>query len=440
MGPIYQNIRLSILLIAWVSAVVQIILGDAALMLANGAVCIYLVYLLMTLPMIKRGSFLIISFLGVLGYLTIHDATLDDAFATGRFVLIFAGLVPTMILAKSTASTMPSVQKTQDALAQLPPSSSAAGLQLAGHAFGAVINTGTFAMLSAALSPSSSPERRKVAALAALRGMNASAVWSPFFVAFAIGQSFIEPSAAWPAIGVGVLLALCFHAVSLPIFTPNLNLSVLNASLSCLKPISMRLMVVLATVLSVAIIFDYTALSAVVLVMPGLVVFQFFRQPQTVNAIITTTRTQLKFVGDDIVVISAAMILGALMTRTDGITTVLNLFTTDVFPAYIALMISPVAMMLASVVGIHPVISSTVLLALFSGAGSSATPFLLMQAHLLGWATGTMSSIASLSVITCSSLYRIPSRQLAMGANLYVSFGFAVIGGMILTGIHYAIS
>lgn len=434
----FQQFRLSLLMIAWVMAVVQIMLGDAALAMANIAVIIYGVYLLLTLPLIKRGSVLIISFLLVLGVLTIHQVTWDDVFATGRFVLIFAGLVPTMILAKSTASTMPSVQRTQQALANLPPENAAAGLQLAGHAFGGVINTGTFAMLSAALAPSSSIERRRIAALAALRGMNASAVWSPFFVAFAIGQSFIEPSAAWPAIAVGAVLALGFHAITLPIFTPRLTMATVRASLACLKPVSMRLVVVLVTVLGVALLFNFTALSAVVVVIPFLVLVQFFRQPQTVTTIITTTRRQMMQVADDIVVISAAMILGFLVTRTDGITTILALFTSDTFPAYIALILTPVMMMLASVVGIHPVISSTVLLALFSGTGSAATPFLLMQAHLLGWATGTMSSMASLSVITCSTLYRVPSRQLAMGANLYVAFGGALGGGMVLTGLHYA--
>lgn len=436
----YHNLRLILLLIAWCVAVAQIIIGDALTPIANIAVVLYGIYLLLSLPLIKRGSFIIISFLALLGYLTIHHITWDDVFAAGRFVLIFAGLVPTMILAKSTANTMPSVQRTQKALAKLKPENSAAGVQLAGHAFGAVINTGTFAMLAASLSPDSSQERRRTVALASLRGMNASAGWSPFFVAFAIGQSFIEPSAAWPAIGVGVGLAIMFHAVTLPIFSPGLTLTMLRESLACLKPISLRLLFVLVTVLSCALIFNFTALSAVVAVMPALVLLQFMRQPQTVRTIITTTRDQLKSVGDDIVVISAAMILGFLVTRTDGIATILSLLDTDTFPAYTALMATPVLMMLTSVVGIHPVISSTVLLAIFSGAGSSATAFLLMQAHLLGWATGTMSSIASLSVITCTTLFRVPSKQLAMGKNLYIAFFYALIGGAVLTAIHYAIN
>ena len=429
----FQNLRLVLLLLAWAAAILQILFGAAVTSVSNAAVGVYLIYLLITLPLIKKGSVIIIGFLGLIGVLTIHEISQEVIFDAGRFVLIFAGLVPTMILAKSTASTMPSVVKTQERLAALPPKQSSAGLQIAGHAFGGVINTGTFAMLSAALPPSSSKERRQIAAMAALRGMNASAVWSPFFVAFAIGQSYIEPAASWWAIAVGVMMALLFNAVTLPIFTKGLNLQVLKASLNCLQPVAIRLLVVLASVLAVALIFNFTALSAVVATMPVLILVQFWRQPQNVKTIINLTTTSLKGISDDIVVISSAMILGFLVTRTDGIATILALISADTFPAYIALVITPVAMMLASVVGIHPVISSTVLLSLFSRAGSDAAPFLLMQAHLLGWATGTMSSIASLSVITCSTLYRVSGRDLAMGANMITAFGFALFGGILLS-------
>ena len=429
----FQSFRLVLLLCAWVAAIIQIIFGDTVVSLSNTAVGVYLLYLMITLPFLKKGSFVIIGFLCLIGVLTIHSVTEDVIFAAGRFVLIFAGLVPTMILAKSTASTMPSVIKTQDRLAALRPEHSAAGLQIAGHAFGAIINTGTFAMLSAALPPSSSETRRRIAAMAALRGMNASAVWSPFFVAFAVGQSYIEPAAAWWAIAVGVVMALMFNSVTLPIFTKGLNLAILKASLHCLQPVAMRLLVVLASVLGVALIFNFTALSAVVLTMPALILLQFWRQPQNIQTIIDRTATSLKNISDDIVVISSAMILGFLVTRTDGIATILALISTETFPAYIALITTPVVMMLASVIGIHPVISSTVLLSIFSGAGSDATPFLLMQAHLLGWATGTMSSIASLSVITCSTLYKVSTRDLAMGANMITAFGYALIGGVLLS-------
>ena len=99
----------------------------------------------------------------------------------------------------------------------------------------------------------------------------------------------------------------------------------------------------------------------------------------------------------------------------------------------------PIMMMLLSVIGIHPVITSTTLLAIFSGGGADVHPALLVQAHLVGWGAGTMSSVASLSVLSCATLYRVPTRQLVFGANIISGFGYAVVGGVGLALINMLI-
>lgn len=436
MSAAYQHIRMILLLLAWLAAIMQVIFGDAMMGLMTAAAYIFGLYIVLSLPLINRGSVMILAFLGLLGVMILPEVSRADLEAAGRYILIFAGLVATMILAKTTAQTMPSVRRTQDALADLPREKRAVGLQLAGHAFGGVINTGAFAMLSAALPRNANHQSRLEAAQAALRGMNSSVVWSPFFVSFAVGQVFIDARSAWMAIGVGVITSFLFMMVTLPAFTPKLNMKVVRASLGCLRPVSMRLLFVLVSVLAAALIFDLTALSAVVVVMPVIILIQFARQPQNVREILTLTRRSLHQVGDDIVVITAAMILGFLVTRTDAIAPFLAMMPTDGFPAAVALIATPVVMCLASFIGVHPVITSTFLLSLFSGGGSDVAPFLLMQAHMIGWGAGTMSSLASLSVISCSTLYQVPTRELALGANAYAALGFAVFGGVMLSFVN----
>ena len=435
-----KSFRVFLLLAAWGLAVAQVVTWGEWQWIGNLGGAIFITYLILTLPYLKRDSVLIIGFITLLGFLFVREIPAAEIWQGGsRFILIFAGLVPTMALVKATAMTMPSVQRTQQELANLPAESSAAGLQLAGHAFGGIINTGTFAILSAALPPKSSFERRRLSAMATLRGMNAAAVWSPFFVAFAIGQIFTGAHASWQAIGYGVLTALVFTIASLFVFTPGLTFSIIRQSLACLKPVSLRLFTVLFSVLAVALALNFTALSAVVAVMPVLVMIQFFRQPQFIRRIVDDTHQSIRGMADDLVVIGSAMMLGYLVTRTDAISQILIYMPTDTFPAAVALITTPVLMMLGSVIGIHPVISSTILLALFSGSGSSAHPALLMQSHLIGWAAGTMSSIASLSVITCTTLYNVPGRDLALGANVYTAFALAFGGGVMLTVVNMMI-
>ena len=94
-------------------------------------------------------------------------------------------------------------------------------------------------------------------------------------------------------------------------------------------------------------------------------------------------------------------------------------------------MITPLVMMVASLVGVHSVISSVALLSVFSNGNADVHPALLMQAHLIG--------VASLSAITCANLFNIPIRQIVLGPNLLATLGYAVLGGPVLSLVNLAL-
>ena len=170
--------------------------------------------------------------------------------------------------------------------------------------------------------------------------------------------------------------------------------------------------------------------------MPLLVAAQFFRHPGNISTILQETKNSMIATADDLLIISMAMLIGYFATRTGAFSTLVIGFYGGVIPGYIAIILTPLGMMLASVFGVHPIISSTVMLAVFSGGQADAHPALLMQAHLIGWGAGTMSSLASLSVITCANLFKVPSRQLVLGPNLWAALAYALIGGIILSVIN----
>jgi hypothetical protein len=430
-------IRFGLLCAVWLAALIHIVAGEYALPLINLGVLLFAIFVLLTLPKMRRDSLVIMVLLGFVAWLLLdHIPTADEWFEAGRSVLIFAALLPTMTLVRATAETMPSVHKTQDALAALPPEASSGGLQIAGHVFGGVINTGTFAMLSAALPPDSNLQRRKLAAEAALRGMVSSCVWSPFFVAFAIGQTFVPVDQSWIAITMGLVTAVIFALITVPLFSQHFSFAQLRLSLACLQPVSMRLLIVLVAVIATAVIFNLTALSTVVIVMPCLVMIQFVRHHRNISVILKNTRHAMTNIGDDIVIITVAMIVGFFAIQTNVLQTLVVSLYVGVIPGWFALIATPTLMMMASVVGVHPVITSTALLAIFSRGGADVQPALLMQSHLIGWGAGTMASVASLSVITCASLYNVTSRDLVLGSNLPTAFCYAFGGGVILALIN----
>ena len=439
-----SNIRLGLLCTAWVAALVQVLCGTLStnaetinflnIAVVNLGVFAFAGFIILTLGRLRHDSIFILALLILVCWVLLdHLPDTSEWLEGGRYVLIFTALLPTMALVRATALLMPSVHRTQEALGQLPASAISGGFHLAANVFGGVINTGALALLSAAVPKNADNAHRKIAAEAALRGMVTAAAWSPFFIAFAIGQGFVGKHHSFTAIAIGAVTAITFAAVSLPLFNQAFSLVQFKMTLSCLKPILFRLSIVLGVVLLSAFAFNFTALSAVVVMMPILVAVQFIRYPAQIKPIIYDTATNMRTIADDILIISLAMLIGYFATRTGATTVVFNNLYDGVIPGWFALIATPLGMMLASVLCIHPVISSTVFLAVFSGGHSDVHPALLMQAHLIGWGAGTMSSVSSLSVIVGANLFRVRSRDLVLGANLFTAFFYALVGGVVLS-------
>ena len=435
-----DRVRVGFLCVAWIAALTQVLTDVFFIWIVNIGVISFVIFLILTFYRLRRDTLMIVSILVFVGYVLLPKfPTTADWFEGGRNVLIFTALLPTMALVRATATMMPSVLLTQKSLSNLPPSAAAGGFHIAANFFGAIINTGSLAILSAALPKNVNASDRLAAAEAALRGMVTAAAWSPFFIAFAVGQAFVGELHAWVAIGIGVITSGLFTIISLPILSRGVSIKTLRMAFSCLRPVLFRLLIILSAVLISALSFGFTALSSVVVVMPILVIVQFARHRHHVKSIVMKVGSEMKKIGDDILIISLAMLIGYFATRAGAFSTIISDLHSGMIPGWFALITTPLVMMILSVFGVHPVISSTALLAIFSGGRADVNPALLMQAHLIGWGAGTMSSIASLSVIMCSSLYKVPSRKLVFGNNFLAALFYALVGGCILSLINFLV-
>ena len=432
-----DKIRLFLLCIAWSTAIINVIFGQSALVLANAGVLSLLLFFVLTFIRLKKESFTIIIILVVVAFFLLDQfPSFEDFLSAGRFTLVFAALLPTMTLVRSASLKVKRVKNSQDLLRNLPTSISTSGFQIASHFFGSVINTGTFSILSAALPENSDKNYRKAIAEACLRGMNTSATWSPFFVAFAVGQAFIDKTNSWIAMACGILVGMLFNLVSLPVFAYGSTLNKIKYSLACLSPVFPLLTIIMFSVLSVSLFFDFTALSAVVLVMPVLIVIYLLFNLKNFSEVYSNTKSWLLNSSDDITVICIAMLVGYLISRSNSINDYILLLDSAFFPSWSLLAVTPLIITVFSFMGIHPVITSTIALSLLTTAQIDIHPALLMQAHLVGWAAGTMSSVASLSVLTCSNLFQVESRKLAFGPNLLTAVIFSLSSGVLLSFVN----
>ena len=432
-----DKIRLFFLFIAWFSAIMNVVFGQTVFTFGNVGVLSLICFFVLTFRSLKKESNFIILLLLILAFIILDRIpSFEEFLSGGRFILVFSALLPTMILVRSVSIEVERVKISQNLLKNLPAQISTSGFQIASHFFGSVINTGTFSILSGALPEDCDKDYRKSIAEACLRGMNTSATWSPFFVAFAVGQAFIDRTNSLIAIGFGVFIGLLFNLISLPIFANGLTFKQIKLSLACLSPVVPILSLIMFSVLTVSLIFDFTALSAVVLVMPIMIFIYSVFNFKNISKIFSSSKSWLLNTSDDIIVISIAMLIGHLISHSNTINDYNFLFNSLILPAWSILAFTPFIITLFSFIGIHPIITSTIALSLLSSGQAEIHPALIMQAHLVGWAGGTMSSVASLSILTCSNLFQVESIKLAFGPNLLTAVIFSLSSGLLLSFIN----
>ena len=324
---------------------------------------------------------------------------------------------------------MPSVMETQRQLGQLPAKTSAFGLQLASHVLGGVMNIGAFALIAASLPQEAGPERRRVAAEAALRGMNGAVLWSPFFISFAVANIYLPSGISFGAIMLGLITAVLFFLVTSALAAPaGARFSVLDA-MQPLRPIIPRLLIAVSAVILLSVATGFTALLAVVTTMPILCSIQMCRRPQTARQIARTFWHLQKGSGDELVIISTSMVIASLAADATSLSMMLDGLFGKAPEIWLMIWGLPVLVWLASVLGVHPVISAAPLLAYFAPALTAFDAIFVMQAHMIGWAAGTMTSFSSLSVVLVGELFRLPTSVLSAGRNLWASGGLAFVGG-----------
>ena len=426
-----HNFRLIIFVISWFCAFISII-NKQNVIVDFGIIC-FAIFLLLNLFFLSKQSYFIIFVLFVSSFFLFEKIpSLNEVYEAGRFVIIFAGLIPTMNLVKSAALQLDPIKETQQLLSSLSGQNSKAGFQITAHISGSIMNTGVFPMLAASVPKNSNLIFRKEIAEASIRGMASSVVWSPFFVAFAVGQIYIDNYNSWLSLLIGLLIGSMFTLISVFALNKNLNFILLKKSLNCLRPIFKFLIIVMGIIVSFSLYFNLTALSAVIFVMPILILFFFIKNLKKLQNIFSLTINSMRTNIDDIVIISLAMMIGFIITNSPNQNFLYGYFDFELVPNFLIFILIPLIMCVLSILCIHPVISSTILLTIFSSSVFDINHALLMQAHLIGWCTGTLSSVASLTVITCSNLFTVPSLRIAFGENIFVVVLFSIFGGAVL--------
>lgn len=395
-------------------------------------------FVLVSLLDARRESLAIVALiLTLIGAMVWGGARVEEVVRGLDRSLIFAALLPTLAMTRAVARGLPGVLRAQDRIASLPQAWAGIGLLFGGHAFGYVLNTGSFALMSSIIREDSAEPDRRAAALATLRGMNTTAFYSPFFVGFGVAYTYFPNVPVWQVFTLGGALAMTGLCVSLLLFARPLSLPAIRAGLGCLAPVVPPMGSAVAVVVLASQVLPISTLGAVLMVMPVLALLHGLFKPHRLRPIAAETKRAMAGMGDDIAIISVAMVLGTIAETAPPIQDFVAPWIVANVPGWAAIGATALVMVSFAVVGLHPMITGTIMMASLVGSGLSVADLPLMISMMFGWGIGAMCSISSLSVISAAQMFGTRPLTLALGPNLLYAGVMLVIVVAVLTGVSH---
>ena len=403
--------------------------------------------MLIAIPLVRPATLLVAGMATLMGAIIVATGTAGLVHLEAGLVqsLLFAGFLPTLHMLRATAQAQPRVRLSQRRFAALPAGARRDGITLGAHAFGSVLNTGSFPIMAAVMPPRADDNERRRFALAALRGMNLAPLWSPFFVAMALSSAYLPHVILIEIMPIGLTIAVLALTVSIVwygsggqrpagIVYPGWVIGIM-----ALQPIAFGLFLLGAIVVSLSVLTPLGSLETIILVVPPLCLLAIRFDRDAWQHLWRTPRERLNASYDDLMIVVAAITLAALAGQIDVTAEVIR-SAVSIAPMPLAIVGLILACFLPAMIGIHPMIPTAILLAALTSGPQPLADIVLMGIALTGWSVGTMCSVSSMSVVVCAGLFRIPPWRLMISTNL--GFAMVVIGiaAAVLSALQFLLS
>jgi len=353
---------------------------------------------------------------------------IPDGIAKGA---IFPAFFGTIVLLRATADQRPEIAVARRLFAGLDPARRGGGLIVGANLLSAVLQVGMFAILAPIVGRDATDDDRRRVFLLAMRGMALTPVWSPFVVAMAVANHYLPAVQLWQIMPLGIGLTLTGFVISIGIFDRG-GPGDLWRALKTLAPIVPAVAVAAMIVVGMTALTPLSTLESLVLGMPLPCLLAIAHAPAgDLRAALRATGEGLTRIGPETSLLCFAMALGVAFEAA--------LPRTGLLERIGALALSPTAiifivifgMNLAGFLAIHPIVTGTMLLVVFTALPTGVADLVLMQAMLVGWGLCTAISLGSLAVVTGAVMFNLPPTRLISPGNIaYVtvtSAAFALI-------------
>ena len=362
-------------------------------------------------------------------------AALDDWRALWRGLgdaTTFAAFFVTLVVLRTTAERRPETARTRHLMALLDPRQRTAATLYGANVMGSALVVGAHAILAPVHDRNAPEPERRRAAIIALRGMGLAGLWSPFWVAMAVGLQHLPEVRLWSVMALG--LALAVPALVLGQIMAGALRGGTRTALAALLPVVPPVAVAAATVVGLASFTPLRPLEALLLGIPALCAAA--RLPLGLRAIRELVRVSYERTPSmlgELVIVTCAFVLGRVLVGGLGMLDPALWPGPGILPAPAIIAVMIVVPAALALFGIHQIVTITVFLVLLPQLPTGVADLILLQSGLVSWSIASMIGLSAISTVAAASFFHVRLERVAFGANLSFGAVVAVLGTAILS-------
>ena len=395
-------------------------------------------FVIISLPTAAWNAQLLCTFLGLgtfaLGYSYNSWGSVLEGLSRAA---IFPAFLATIVLLRSTAEQRQEIKLARQLFTSLDKTRRSGGLVVGGFLLGSILQVGVFAIIAPIVGRDTPDDERRNVFTATMRGMAVVPFWSPFVLSMAVASQYLPGVPLWQVMSLGMGMAVICMLFAIACFDQGRGMRGLWNSLMTLVPITPPIAIAAVLVVLTTLATGYSTLQALVIAMPvPCLLAVLTAKGGSVRTVAKMTGQRLTRIGSETAILTFSTILGAVFEASLPATGLLEAISSlNLAPTFIIFFLI-MTMNLLGLLGIHAIVSGTVLFVLLTGIPTGLADLVLMQALLVGWGLCMVASIGSLSIVTGATMFELPMTRLITWQNIVYIFSSGALCAVILAIIN----
>jgi len=422
-----------ILFVLWANELVRLVWSPPELQAAAG--WLMMLYVALSLSRIRRGTVFLCAPLAVLAIcLAVSFDQWAGVVRGFENAAVFMAFFGSIVLLRAVADQRPEISKARSLFNGLRAEETNGAFLVGAHLIGSVLVVGVMAILAPILKDDADDITRRRAAEVSQRGMCLAPLWSPFWIAAAFAAQQIPGVPAWEIMSLGLGMTVIGMVLAHVMYARGVGLADLWQAVKGFAPIVPSVAICALMIAGLSTIVGLSTLKALIATIPVLALVSLLAARGTkIRTVASETWRGSSRVCDEIVVVTMALILGRVLEAAVKDIGVGDMIGALALPGWAVIACVIATITLASLAGIHQLVSIIVVLVVFMPLDTGISDVVMMEAALIGWAFASMVGLTAVSTATASAMFRVPRVQLIFGPNLFFVLVFGSLSVVLLT-------